>query len=43
MAIGIIEPFNILMVALLPLLLKEDGCIMTTYNKVFGFWNEYLS
>jgi len=43
MAMGLIEPFNIFMVALLPQLLKEDGCCMTCYNNVFFFYNEYLA
>ena len=42
-AVGFIEPLNILCVALLPLLLSEDGPCMKCYNNVFFFWNEYLS
>ena len=42
-AVGVIEPLNILCVALLPLLLSEDGPCMKCYNNVFFFWNEYLS
>jgi len=47
MSLGIafvaIEPFNIFMVALLPVILSEDGCCMKCYNNVFFFYSEYLA
>lgn len=39
-AMGIIEPFNIFMVAFIPAFFSEDSCCFRCYNKVFGYWNE---
>ena len=38
-----IEPFNIFMVALMPVILSEDGCCVRFYNNVFFFYSEYLA
>ena len=39
-AMGIIEPFNIFMVAFIPAFFSEDSCCFKCYNKFFGYWNE---
>merc|ERR1712118_246223 len=36
-AIGILEPFNIFMVAAMPLMFSEDSCCFKCYERVFGF------
>jgi len=43
MAVGIIEPINILAVALVPLLFSEDGCCFRWYNRCFFVYNEYFA
>lgn len=43
MAMGVLEPFNIFMVALLPVILSEDGMIYKCYMNVFFFYNEYIA
>ena len=43
MALGVLEPFNIFMVALLPVLFSEESCCMKCYNNVFHVYNEYLA
>ena len=39
-AMGIIEPFNIFMVAAIPAFFSEESCCFRCYNKCFEFYAE---
>ena len=43
MALGMIEPFNIFMIALLPVILSEQGCLYKCYSICFYVYNEYIA
>ena len=43
MSLGMIEPFNIFMIALLPVILSEQGCLYKCYSNCFYVYNEYIA
>jgi len=43
MACGVIEPFNIFVVAALPLLVKSDGPCARCYTRVFACYNDLIA
>ena len=43
MVLGIIEPFNIFLLAALPLLVAENGCCARCYNRIFLVYNEFFA
>ena len=42
-ALLVIEPFNICMVAALPILVSEQSCIWSCYQRCFHCYNEYFA